>query len=115
MFVLHRRWGMLPECPAPPLTRAPLSTPPSCRQPQEAGDDGEGPAAGFRIGGGGESAKGGLEFVHVLLGLGPPATLDDGSEGVAPHPSGGFAAAARAEHTSEADLFRQLLLSRGGK
>lgn len=53
-------------------------------------------------------------MVHVLHGLGPPAQLDDGSAGVAPHPTGTFAAAAKAEHSSEADMFKRLLLSRGG-
>ena len=49
----------------------------------------------------------------MLHGLGPPAQLEDGSAGVAPHPTSGFAAAAKAEHSSEADLFKRLLLSRG--
>jgi YLP motif-containing protein 1 len=77
----------------------------------------------FRIGGAaaGAPAKAGLEVVHLLHGLGPPAELEDGTPGVAPHPGstpqrgrGGFAAAARAEHQTEADLFRRLLLSRTG-
>ena len=77
---------------------------------------------GFRIGGStaGTPAKAGLEVVHVLHGLGPPSELEDGGAGVAPHPGGGgpraqggFVAAARAEHQTEAGLFRRLLLSRG--
>lgn len=83
------------------------------RWPDEAPGAGEEEEQGFRIGGGGERAKAGLEVVHVLHGLGPPAQLEDGSAGVAPHPSANFAAAAKAEHTSEADLFKRLLLSRG--
>ena len=153
--------------------------------PQQDGagqEEAAGEPQGFRIGGGGERAKGGLEVVHVLqggwgcsrvlrgrqargrlcqhgraqhaccfkvrdeppplphgfrccgggcaselstccprlpapsrAGLGPPAQLEDGSAGVAPHPGGqgAFAAAAKAEHTSEADLFRRMLLGRG--
>jgi hypothetical protein len=93
---------------------------PACRCLQEQADGGGEEEGGFRIAGGGASAKGGLELVHLVHGLGPPAELDDGSSGVAPQPgggaraAGGFAAAARAEHTTEADLFRRLLLSRGG-
>jgi hypothetical protein len=89
-----------------------------------AGEDG----GGFRIGGAaaGTLAKSGLEVVHLVHGLGPPRELEDGSAGVAAHPSGSsgggdgskaggrFAAAARAEHHTEAGLFRRLLLSRGG-
>lgn len=97
------------SCPTP--RRTPTYPP---MQERGAGDDEE---AGFRIGGGGERAKGGLEVVHVLQGLGPPAHLDDGSAGVAPHPGApqppGFAAAAKAEHNREADAFKRLLLSRG--
>ena len=79
---------------------------------------------GFRIGGpsAGTPAKSGLEVVHLLHGLGPPPELEHGSSGVVPHPGaggrqagpGGFAAAAKAEHSTEADLLRRLLLSRGG-
>lgn len=93
---------------------------------EERGSGGEEEAQeaepGFRIAGGktGTTAKSGLEVVHVLHGLGPPSQLEDGSAGVAPHPGSKqqgadkFAAAARAEHHTEADAFRHLLLSRGG-
>lgn len=90
------------------------------RRPQAPGAVAEEDEAerGFRIAGGATTAKAGLETVHLVHGLGPPQRLQDGSAGVAPHPAGsgggGFAAAARAEHHGEADLFRRLLLSRGG-
>lgn len=56
------------------------------------------------------------QVVHVLHGLGPPALLEDGTPGVMPHPGAApasFAAAAKAEHVTEAGAFRKLLLSRG--
>jgi hypothetical protein len=69
---------------------------------------------GFRIGGAtaGTRAKRGLELVHLVEGLGPGKDDDGGGPGHGK--SGGFAAAARAEHATEATLFRRLLLSRGG-
>jgi hypothetical protein len=82
---------------------------------QDGSQAGEEEEPGFRIAGGSTTAKAGLEVVHLLHGLGPPAQLDDGTPGVAPHPGGGgsgFAAATRAEHQGEAGLFRRLLLSR---
>lgn len=85
---------------------------------EQSGEEEAEAEQGFRIGGGATTtAKGGLEQVHLVHGLGPPAQLEDGTAGVAPHPGmggSGFAAAARAEHHSEADLFKRLLLSRGG-
>lgn len=91
-----------PPCPA-------IQAPGAAEEEEEA-------ERGFRIAGGATTAKAGLETVHLVHGLGPPERLEDGSAGVAPHPTGpggGFAAAARAEHHGEADLFRRLLLSRG--
>ena len=82
-----------PRPPHPPNPPPPITAPPPPQTPTPSG----------------------LEVVHLVHGLGPPAQLEDVTPGVAAHPGAppGFAAAARAEHAGEASLFRRMLLGRG--